>query len=126
MDFFTLIIIMAVIYLLPELLKKRKPKEYKYPPVPANSWPEAKVTPKDNIEEPLHYVPVDHNQSNDANNTVSYASTGNANTSKNAWQENLNQSMVVNGMIFAEILSPPLAKRNNRRMHIGNSFKSFK
>jgi hypothetical protein len=122
MDFFTIILIIAVIYLLPELLRKRNPKEYKYPDVPEKIWPpkDKKITENPPVEPPAY---IQHPVQHEPVSPVTYVS---GNDNKNAWQENLNESTVVNGIIFAEILSPPLAKRRSKSMHIYNCFKSFK
>lgn len=123
MDFFTIAIIMAIIYLLPELLRKRKPKEYKYPEIPENAPLNPNVTvPEESmaIEPPAH---ISHSVQPTVSQ-VNYAATGDIDR-KNNWQGNLNQSNVMNGIIFAEIISPPLAKRNSKQT-VYNNFKNLK
>lgn len=122
MDFFTIAIIMAIIYLLPELLRKRKPKEYKYPEIPENAPPSpmAAVPESTVAESPVHIshsVPPTVSQ-------ITYAAPGDIDN-KNGWSGNLNESLVVNGIIFAEIVSPPLAKRNSKQ-RVYNNFKNLK
>lgn len=125
MDFFTLVIIMAIVYLLPELLKRRKPKDYKYPEIPSQNDPGIPPLPTMQVGEQVK-------NKQESTPTVTVASAANAYTvisdtnTKNPWQENLNESMVVNGFVFAEILSPPLAKRPKRNLCNGRDFKNLK
>ena len=116
MDFFTIVIIMAIIYLLPELLKKRKPKEYKYPEIPVPPRPE-ETAPEPMAAEPRADIHIAHSEPSAVSpeSQVSYAAAGDSD-SKNSWQGNLDQSMVMNGIIFAELISPPLAKRSRQKV----------
>lgn len=122
MDFFTIIVIMVILYLVPELLRKRKPKEYKYPEVPEKKWPPITETYPEHTVEPSPNI--SHIMQPEPANIVSTNATNSA--SINTWQGNLDSSMVVNGFIFAEILSPPLAKRRNGQRNIYNGLKSLK
>lgn len=122
MDFLILIIIVVIGYLLPELLKRRNPKEYKYPEIPSQDVPTSPPILMTQIGEPLK-------SKQEIVAPVSTENAYNVNTSaanKNLWQENLDQSMVVNGFIFAEILSPPLAKRPKRNFYTGGDLKNLK
>ncbi|EAX47565.1 undifferentiated embryonic cell transcription factor 1 [Thermosinus carboxydivorans Nor1] len=105
MDFGLLIILMLVLYVLPELLKRRRPPKYEYPHIPQPAPPEPEPTgqagagmpPAMPIKPPLPpevHVP---------------APTKAPETSP--WEGKLNNALLVNGVIFAEILLPPRAKR---------------
>lgn len=124
MDFFTIVIIMAIIYLLPELLKKRKSKEYKYPEIPVPPGPD-ETAPEPMAAEPQAGIHISHSEPSTVSpeSQVSYAAAGDS-VRKNSWQGNLDQSMVMNGIIFAEIISPPLAKRSRQKVY--NNFKDLK
>ena len=120
MDILIPVILMIVLYVVPELLKRRKPTEYKYPDIP-DKIPPVNTQP----QEMKHKPPV-----TEAYN-VSIPSTMNAWAAANkpviampdpvtapqcveqtsAWQGNLSPQMVQNGFIFAEIIQPPRAYR---------------
>lgn len=125
MDFFTIVIIMAIIYLLPELLKKRKSKEYKYPKIPVPPSLDETASEHMTAESPAAHIPISHSGQSAVSpaSQVSYAAAGDS-VRKNSWQGNLDQSMVMNGIIFAEIISPPLAKRSRQKVY--NNFKDLK
>lgn len=119
MDFKWVILIMLLLYVLPEIFKRR-PKKYEYPdipqpvpqqapqPVPQSTaiptvvsgkgamWaiPQAKAKqglPMSEVAPPMQVL---HLQ-------------GQGGT----WQGNLTQASVINGFIFAEVLQPPRAAR---------------
>lgn len=115
MDFKWVILIMLLLYVLPEIFKRR-PKKYEYPDIPqpvpqpvpqptaiptavsgkGSMWamPQAKVKhgmPMSEVAPPMQVL---HLQSQGG-----------------TWQGNLNQASVINGFIFAEVLQPPRAAR---------------
>jgi hypothetical protein len=111
---------LILLYLVPELLKKRRtPQEYKYPEIP-DSVPPPVIKPKYEVilpqlpEETVSFItesPVA---------TTAYAPTLSiapkmalaTNNEGSAWDGKLTSSAVLNGVIFAEILQPPKALRN--------------
>lgn len=119
MDIVTLLILMALFYLVPELLKRRRPKTHEYPQIPDRVPAETMPSP----------APVKTGE----NVAVSFADK--AAVAVTAQHEarpaeimavpslvdepprlvRLDQAAVVNGIIFAEILQPPRAFRPLRR-----------
>jgi hypothetical protein len=119
MDIVTLLILMALFYLVPELLKRRRPKTYEYPQIPDRVPTETMPSP----------APVKTGE----NVAVSFADktelavpphpkvqpldlpVAAAVAEYSPWQASLDQASIVNGIIFAEILQPPRAFRPLRR-----------
>lgn len=105
MDFAYILLLMAILYLLPELLRRRKPKQYEYPDIPERvpqpqavkkeqrAQPEIRrpaAAPSLVMPDPVH-VPVTKEES--------------------PWQGQINLGVIQNGYIFAEIIQPPRAYR---------------
>lgn len=119
MDFKWVILIMLLLYVLPEIFKRR-PKKYEYPDIPqpvpqqvpqpvpqpaaipatvlskGSAWamPQAKVKqgmPMSEVAPPMQVLHL--------------------NEQGGSWQGNLNHASVINGFIFAEVLQPPRAAR---------------
>ncbi|WP_425057567.1 hypothetical protein SCACP_20830 [Sporomusa carbonis] len=116
------LLLMLVLYLVPELLKRRKqPEEYKYPEIPDKPLPPSdisstdvkiKAIPQETVfeqaPEPKNIWPVIPKA------PVVMPSTGNVpkiTDSVSPWQGKLSPQMVQNGLIFAEIIQPPRAYR---------------
>ena len=116
-----LLLLMVLLYLLPELLRRRKPKKYEYPDVPervpgpqpskrpaytvASSVPTTPFIPEEVRKPPVQpSVPMP--------SAVDVPHTTDA---PNSWQGQLQPAMVQNGLIFAEILQPPRAYRPFQR-----------
>ena len=116
-----LLLLMVLLYLLPELLRRRKPKKYEYPDFPekvpgpqpfkrpayttASSFPPTPFIPDEDRKpavKPAIPMPsaVDVPQTTDT---------------PNSWQGQLQPAIVQNGLIFAEILQPPRAYRPFQR-----------
>ncbi len=115
MEIVLVLILLAILYLVPELLRRRGyfEREYEYPEIPEQT-PTAK-SPVQNT--PEFYVDYD-NQIYKNNNTVTMPAAVNIQSSapeKSAWQGKLDNNAVLNGIIFAEILQPPRAYRPLRR-----------
>lgn len=100
-----LLILMVLLYLVPELLRRRKPKKYEYPDIPErvpkapviNSAPIIFEEPKKpTIKTPIAMPPAVHMP---------------AIREESPWQGKINLSVVQNGYIFSEILQPPRAYR---------------
>lgn len=101
-----LLLVMALLYLLPELFRRRKPKTYEYPDIPDKvQSPPVIATPSE-----FHFA---------GNKTVVPAtiamppavSIPTITEEYNPWQNQLQHHMIQNGYIFAEILQPPRAYR---------------
>lgn len=121
MDSLIPLLLILLLYFVPELLKRRKnPKEYEYPDIPAKVPQPAEVKPVENKTKP-HTAPV-------TDYVAVPAFTGNVAVkpamvmpdpvdvphiveSVSPWQGKLSQEIVQNGLIFAEILQPPRAYR---------------
>ncbi|MDR3565199.1 MAG: hypothetical protein P4N59_27700 [Negativicutes bacterium] len=112
-----ILILMAVFYLVPELLKRRRPKTYEYPEipdqvplperVPSSAPGRIRENPavqlaeaKTDIEPPRpHIRPPETPVATVAMEEYS------------PWQVKLDQTTVISGIIYAEILQPPRAMR---------------
>lgn len=122
MDTLIPLLLMLLLYLIPELLKRRKqPKEYKYPDIP------------DKIPLPVEMkskpVEIKAKQVQPALNTAQHTSENSEISQKptvtmpppvtvphttetgSPWQGKLSPQIVQNGLIFAEIIQPPRAYR---------------
>lgn len=103
------LVFMGIIYIVPKMLEKYRAEINKSlkvqgtvpPPVNYEDYEEEKRATyrKDYLEEELPPV-----QSNVAN-------VSRVEDEKSAWRGKLDQNMIVNGVIFAEILQPPRAYR---------------
>ena len=105
MDFAYILLLMALLYLLPELLRRKKPKQYEYPDIPErvpqpqavrkaqHAQPEIRrpaAAPPLVMPDPVH-MPISKEES--------------------PWQGQINMGVIQNGYIFAEIIQPPRAYR---------------
>ncbi|SMC93918.1 hypothetical protein [Sporomusa malonica] len=121
MDILIPLLLMLVMYLVPELLKRRKqPKEYEYPdipekvPQPIDIKPaeiKVKHTPQQTaevaVEAPKTWaIPPKPAISMPTAVTVSHFSEP-----ATPWEGKVSPQMVQNGLIFAEIIQPPRAYR---------------
>lgn len=121
MDILIPLLLMLVMYLVPELLKRRKqPQEYEYPdipekvPQPTDIKPEAvkiKHVPQQaaevTVETPKAWeIPPRPAASMPAAVTVPHFSEP-----ATPWTGKVSPQMVQNGLIFAEIIQPPRAYR---------------
>ncbi|MEN6413322.1 MAG: hypothetical protein ABFC84_11285 [Veillonellales bacterium] len=118
MELLIIVVLLAVLYLVPELLRRRKsPAEYKYPDIPAKTPPKAKVHKKQPAEsfsaEQDAYqqavVPAAHISQDIA--VPMEISKPTLLREPSAWQGKLDRNAVLNGVIFSEILQPPRAYR---------------
>ena len=116
-----ILLVMFILYVVPELLKRRKPKKYEYP-----EFPEAKPA-----EQP---ATVEHSPARTARTIIpsSFETRLHADTpaivtaapmqlidigTTNAWNGKLAQHEVINGLIYAEIMLPPRALRPIAHYH---------
>lgn len=105
MDILTLVVLMAVLYLVPELMRKKKKVKYEYPmPQQAQqSVPQEKQKVVNKLELPetstFAVMPVAPAMATEA-----------IKAEPSAWK-NLDKATVVNGFIFSQILEPPRACR---------------
>ncbi|MEN6566662.1 MAG: hypothetical protein ABFC57_10185 [Veillonellales bacterium] len=122
MELLIVVVLLAILYLVPELLRRRKsPAEYKYPDIPAKTPP----TKKDHRQQPAQRVPAlqDTYQQTvmpaaEQASQINQAAVMPLEVSKpfflpgsSAWQGKLDRNAVINGVIFSEILQPPRAYR---------------
>lgn len=118
MDIVTILILMALFYLVPELLKRGKPKTYEYPQIPD------RVPPPDTIPPPGPLKGEGKTVSAVESDIIQLALPPRPEvhppvevnpllptSEESSWQGRLDQATVLNGIIFAEILQPPRAKR---------------
>jgi hypothetical protein len=116
MDIVVILILMAVFYLVPELLKRRRPKTYEYPqipdqvpppetaPVPAAVKISQQITASFANESGLAAPPQPEFPSLEDKAAPSLADYS-------PWRVRLDQTAIVSGVIYAEILQPPRALR---------------
>lgn len=139
-DIIVPLILMAIFYILPEILKKkRRQEEYKYPeipgqvPPPVETRPPAEerplpppasgrmpvpdiVLPPADEERPrppavVHRPPEPNPKPVEPNYVPKEAPAAAAVAENRPWDGRLDQAAVVNGIIFAEIIQPPRCKR---------------
>lgn len=119
MDIVTLLILMALFYLVPELLKRRRPKTYEYPQIPDRvPMPETVPPPAPGKADETPAVPYAYA----AESAAPFQPEVRPGESKvpgpaegTLGPLRLDQAEVVNGIIYAEILQPPRALRPMRR-----------
>lgn len=115
------LLLLLVLYLVPELLKRRKdPKDYKYPDIPDTVPQPSRRPPIDIISKPASTPITDVSMeapkswvtspkpatTMPAPVTVPYITTADS-----PWQGKLSPQIVENGLIFSEIIQPPRAYR---------------
>lgn len=123
MDSLIPLLLMLLLYLVPELLKRRKPpEEYEYPDIPAKTPPPVSTNPqpveiKDNpAEQPAIHFGDYFPKTWDVPQKVTVAMPApvhvpNTKEAPSPWQGKLSPQIIQNGLIFAEILQPPRAYR---------------
>ncbi|MBP2638814.1 MAG: hypothetical protein H6Q72_4721 [Firmicutes bacterium] len=121
MDSLIPLLLMLLLYLVPELLKRRKnPKEYEYPDIPAKVPQPVEVKPVENKTKPLAAQVPDYALSPAFNGNVvakpamvmpEPVDVPHLDDLVSPWQGKLSPQIVQNGLIFAEILQPPRAYR---------------
>ena len=115
------LLLLLVLYLVPELLKRRKnPKEYKYPDVPDKVPQPPGRQPVDIISKPAS-TPITnvsmeapkswHTSPKPAMAMPAPVHVPHITEAVSPWQGKLSPQMVENGLIFSEILQPPRAYR---------------
>lgn len=117
MELLIIVVLLAVLYLVPELLRRRKsPAEYKYPDIPAK----APTMRAEHRQQPVQHIPAaqDIDQPAEMTTHISQDIALPLEVSKpsflpesSAWQGKLERNAVINGIIFSEILQPPRAYR---------------
>jgi len=111
MDILVPLLILAVLYLVPELLRKRNPKNYKYPEIPNEPSVQVNI-PKATIpaalNEKANSSSIDAKYQ-DNNVSSSYAKTNDVHGANESFHDDNNA--LVNGVIWSEILQPPRAYR---------------
>lgn len=122
MEFIIFVALMVVLYLVPELLRRRKPKEYQYPDIPAPSQPPepapaeqpgkfADHTDHTAVFSAAHEAQTDQPyQSQNRPETAAIAGIGHAFQSS-PWQGRMDRTAIVSGFVFAEIVGPPRARQ---------------
>lgn len=121
MDALIPLLLMLALYLVPELLKKRKnPKEYQYPDVPDREPQPIEIKPAKSTVKHIPQLIIEPAV------TAFKKTAGSPQTAVSMpaavdiphtvvpvspWQGKLSQETVKNGLIFSEILQPPRAYR---------------
>lgn len=120
MDIIFILIAMAVFYILPEIFKRRQPKKYEYPQIPDRvPPPEIKLSrevqpPPIGKVKPISVVAKADEPTIVAQPTAELKELKPAaplTSELSVWQDKLDQTVILNGVIFAEILQPPRAYR---------------
>ncbi|MDD4602089.1 hypothetical protein SDC9_08965 [bioreactor metagenome] len=123
MDLIITLIIMAALYFIPEVLRRKKPQEYKYPEIPdTQSLPKPVSLPT--MKKAPHYKPKEVVIPSNFNSSThpllekgghheTLPSLPIASIEKNRTSPNIqfDQTAVLNGVIWAEVLLPPRAHR---------------
>lgn len=121
MDSLIPLLLMLLLYLVPELLKRRKnPKEYEYPDIPAKVPQPVEVKPVEIKTKPYAAPAADYALSSSFNGQSAAkpamampepVDVPHIVESVSPWQGKLSPQIVQNGLIFAEVLQPPRAYR---------------
>ena len=132
MDIIITLVLMAALYIIPELLKNKKPKEYKYPEIPEipdqTDMPQKPSIPKTQSESLTLKKHSPYQYSKDIKIPDSTYSTycalppkvsnSEASAPMSACLERqpeqrvqMDQAAILNGIIWAEVLLPPRAHR---------------
>lgn len=120
MDLLVPLLLMLVMYLLPELLKRRKqPKDYEYPDIPEEVPQPVDIKPAESKSKPLPQAPA--YQPEPAPKTwvippkpvpvAADVPIPHVPEPACAWNGKVTPQMAQNGLIFAEIIQPPRAYR---------------
>ncbi len=132
-DIIVPLILMAIFYILPEILKKkRRQEEYKYPEIPGEAPAPVETRPlpppapargpvPDIVLPPadeerfrpvvVHRPPEPNPKPVEPNYVPKEPPAAAAIAESRPWDGRLDQTAVVNGIIFAEIIQPPRCKR---------------
>lgn len=120
MDELIPLLLLVILYLVPELLKRRKkPKEYEYPDIPEKIPPLPEPPAKAKVRTPP-LTPAVHKYGIETAHAVSPKPAltmpapvhiPHITEPASPWQGKLSPQIVQNGLIFAEILQPPRACR---------------
>lgn len=124
MDIVIVLIVMAILYIIPELLRGKKPKEYKYPDIPeAPEIPKVPEVPPAKLEKASHsypkaaittdkpVIPLNYTVTEKKGDTLTVPSPVCAVTESSVPSISFNQADLRNGIIWAELLLPPRAHR---------------
>lgn len=118
MDILIPLLLLFIMYVIPELLKRRKqPKEYKYPDIPAKVPQTAEMKPKHIESKKKPQFVSDELPKSAAIHQKPAVSmpvqvvVPHSVEAESPWQGKLSPQIVQNGLIFAEILQPPRAYR---------------
>lgn len=101
-----LLILMLLLYLVPELLRKRKPKKYEYPDIPERIPKTPIITP-----DPIVFTELQKPAIKTPPAPMPPAVHMPVITEKSPWQGKITLGVIQNGYIFSEILQPPRAYR---------------
>ena len=119
MDSLIPLLLMLLLYLVPELLKRRKnPKKYEYPDIPAKVPQPVEIKPVESKSKPFaaDYAASPATLTGDAAAKPAMVMPDPVEVphvvdSVSSWQGKLSPQVIQNGLIFAEILQPPRAYR---------------
>ncbi|MHC1746447.1 MAG: hypothetical protein AB9895_04925 [Negativicutes bacterium] len=116
MDFLLIVILMAVFYIVPELLKRRRrPERYEYPDIPLPLPPTEMKAAK--LEAEPEEIPESKLWTGQGTTAAETAVAVKTKTTEEVpmLQGRFTQEALINGFIFAEIIRPPRAYRPMRR-----------
>ncbi|MBP2641775.1 MAG: hypothetical protein H6Q66_2726 [Firmicutes bacterium] len=116
MDFLLIVILMVVLYIVPELLKRRRrPERYEYPDIPLPLPPSEMKAAK--LEAEPEEIPESKLWTGQGAIIAETAVSARPKTTEEVpmLQGRFTQEALINGFIFAEIIRPPRAYRPMRR-----------
>jgi len=118
MDFLLIVILMAVFYIVPELLRRRRrPERYEYPDIPLPA-PSTELKAEQIEAEPEEF-PAGKLWTGQEAVSAEASAVSRTTTTEEApiLQGRFTQEALINGFVFAEIIRPP---RAYRPMHRGS------
>lgn len=118
MEIVIVLILLAILYLVPELLRRSRyfERKYEYPEIPEKM--QAGKAPVQELYETYEDYDNKLYTGKEAVTMPAVVSTEINVPEQSAWQGKLDGNTILNGVIFAEILQPPRAYRPIRRYDI--------
>ncbi|MCX7781086.1 MAG: hypothetical protein N2491_09275 [Negativicutes bacterium] len=123
MDIKWILLLMAILYILPEIFKRRRPKKYEYPEIPGKPADHAPAPPQPELKTTAFLQKEWHQpaslQPKPATSGTISAPLELIDHPENvtAWHGAISRQTIINGFIFAEILQPPRALRPLERLN---------
>ena len=101
---------MLLLYVVPELFKRRS-KKYEYPEVPQPVPVPVEEQVQHSVPEPTWSPSLPKSQGKPMSEAAAPIEVISVQETGDSWQGNISHASVINGFIYAEVLQPPRAMR---------------